>query len=123
MTAITSTIMRASWQLPPVGSRNGIITGFKLFFKRKSYLGAATVTTINSGSANTKDVTGLVKYTEYEFQMLAYTSAGDGPKSSSLVERTLKEGGNSQNMFWSFVLSVWLLQQDKNFAVMSYQLK
>ncbi|XP_022783215.1 titin-like isoform X2 [Stylophora pistillata] len=92
VTAVTSTIVRVSWQLPPVGSRNGIITGFKLFLKRKSFLGLANVTTINNGATNTKDFTGLFKYTEYEFQMLAFTSAGDGPKSSSLVERTLKDG-------------------------------
>ena len=33
--ATTSTSVVASWELPPVGSRNGIIKGFHLDFKRK----------------------------------------------------------------------------------------
>ena len=51
---------------------------------------------INSGSILSKDVTGLDKYTEYEFQVLAFTSVGDGPKSSSKVKRTLKDGKRSE---------------------------
>ena len=47
---------------------------------------------INSGATLSRVVTGLDKYTEYEFQVLAFTSAGDGPKSSAVVRRT-KEGG------------------------------
>ena len=42
----------------------------------------------------TGDVTGLDKYTEYEFQVLAFTSKGDGPKSSVVVVRTKEDGKN-----------------------------
>ena len=42
----------------------------------------------------TRDVTGLDKYTEYEFQVLAFTSKGDGPKSSVGVVRTKEDGKN-----------------------------
>ena len=48
--------------------------------------------TINSNATRTRDVSGLDKYTEYEFQVLAFTSVGDGPKSSVLVERTKEDG-------------------------------
>ena len=37
---------------------------------------------------------GLAKYTEYEFQVLAFTSTGDGPKSLFEVGRTLEDGNN-----------------------------
>ena len=47
---------------------------------------------INSGSTLTKDVTGLDKYTEYAFQVLAFTSVGDGTKSSIEVARTREDG-------------------------------
>ena len=40
----------------------------------------------------TQDVTGLDKYTEYEFKVLAFTSVGDGPKSSVEVQRTMQDG-------------------------------
>ena len=39
-----------------------------------------------------RNVTGLKKYTEYEFQVLARTSAGDGQKSAVEVKRTFEDG-------------------------------
>ena len=49
---------------------------------------------INNGTSRTKDVTGLNKYTEYEFQILAFTSVGDGPKSSVALKKTKEDGEN-----------------------------
>ena len=89
---INSTSIEASWQLPPAEGRNGIITGFKLFYKKKSSSGLSTLITINSGSTLTKVATGLDKYTEYEFEVLAFTSVGDGIKSSVESERTMEDG-------------------------------
>ena len=62
---------------------------------------------INTGGALTKDVTGLDKYTEYEFQVLAFTSVGDGPKSSVEIERT-KEDGKKRN--WRLLEFVAVIQ-------------
>ena len=102
-TAVTSTIITASWQLPPADSRNGIIIGFKLFYKKRGSAGAATTVTINNGTALSKDVTGLDIYTEYEFEVLAFTSVGDGPRSSPLVVvRTMKDGKNFKTVLKSF---------------------
>ena len=47
---------------------------------------------IYSGGTLTKHVTGLDKYTEYEFQVLAFTSAGDGPKSTAVTGGTMEDG-------------------------------
>ena len=92
LTARSSTSITASWQSPPVFARHGRkITGFKLFYKKKGS-GSATVLLIGSGSILSRNVTGLDKFTEYEFQVLALTSNGDGPKSPVEVERT-KEAG------------------------------
>ena len=102
MTAVTSTIITASWQLPPADSRNGIIIGFKLFYQKSGSVGRASTLTINDGTALSKDVTGLENNTEYEFEVLAFTSVGDGPKSSPVVVRTMKDGKSSQTMFNSF---------------------
>ena len=92
LTSKSSTSITASWQLPPADSRNGVITGFKLFYKKKDSVGSPAEETINSASTLTKNVTGLDKYTEYEFQVLAFTSAGDGPKSVAKLERTWEDG-------------------------------
>jgi len=88
MTADTSTSITASWKLPPADSRNGITKGFKLFYKKKGSVGSPTILTINKGTTLTKTVTGLDKNTAYEFQVLAFTSLGDGPKSPLQIERT-----------------------------------
>ena len=82
----------ASWQLPLEDSRNGIIKGFKLFYKKKGFAGSASSVLINGGNTLTKTVTGLLKYTEYEFQVLAFTSAGDGTNSSVKTVRTNEDG-------------------------------
>ena len=92
LTAKTSTSIEASWQLPPAEDRNGIITGFKLFFKKNGSSDGFTQKTVTSGSTLKKLVTGLDEYTEYEFQVLAFTAVGDGPKSSAKTKRT-KQGG------------------------------
>ena len=57
---------------------------------------------INSGATLTKDVTGLDKYTEYEFQVLAFTSVGDGLKSSVVVKRTKEDGVKNYQFLFLF---------------------
>ena len=90
--AQTSTSISASWQLPPEDSRNGIIKGFKLFYKKKGFAGSAITVLINDRNTLTKTVTGLLKYTEYELQVLAFTSVGDGTKSFVNTVRTNEDG-------------------------------
>ena len=94
MAANTSTSITASWQLPPENARHGIITGFRLFYRKKDYAGPPLSLIINGEGNHNKDVTGLAKYTEYEFQVLAFTSGGDGPKSAVVVNRTKEDGKN-----------------------------
>ena len=94
MNASTSSSVTASWRLPPKDSRNGIIRGFKLFINKKGSGDSPDVLFIDVSNASvyTKTVTGLQVSTEYEFQMLAYTSVGDGPKSSVHFVK-MKEAG------------------------------
>ena len=91
MNASTSSSVTASWQLPHADSRNGIIRGFKLFIKR---IGSDVqmIYVISNPSVYTKTVTGLQESTGYELQVLAYTSAGDGPKSLAHFVKTKEVG-------------------------------
>lgn len=50
-----------------------------------------------------RDVTGLRKYTGYEFQVLARTSVGDGPKSAVEVITTMEDGKKQDCHFEKFV--------------------
>ena len=63
-----------------------------MFYKKKGSLGPASMQPINGQATHSQEVTGLDKYTEYEFQILASTSVGDGPKSTVVYEKT-KEAG------------------------------
>ncbi len=97
VTAQSSTSILASWHLPPADSRNGIIKGFKLFYKRNDSVGTSNLVVISVGGNLTKVVSKLEMYTVYEFQVLAFTSVGDGPNSSVTVVRT-KEDGKIKNL-------------------------
>ena len=70
----------------------GIILGFKLLYRNKSSASERlTVITIDSNSTLAREITGLGKYTEYEFQMLAFSSVGNGPRAVQVV--TTNEDG------------------------------
>ena len=92
VTVINSSSVTAYWQLQPEISSNGIIRGFKLFYRKNSSVGLPSILTIKNGTIHSQDITGLDKYTKYEFQVLAFTSVGDGPRSAVLVEITREDG-------------------------------
>mgnify|MGYP002259938876 CR=1 FL=1 len=48
--------------------------------------------TITNETTRSRNIGELEKYTEYEFQVLAFTSVGDGENSSVVVERTNEDG-------------------------------
>ncbi|XP_068690219.1 receptor-type tyrosine-protein phosphatase F-like [Montipora foliosa] len=91
VTASTSTSVTASWQLPPADFRNGIITGFKLFYRQKRPDNQPRLLNISNASIRAETVRELMKFTEYEFQLLAYTSVGDGPNSSVQFVKTMED--------------------------------
>ena len=92
VTVESSTSITASWRLPPEGARHGIIKGYKLFYKKKDSDSATSLTLNNIKTS--RRVTKLDEYTEYEFQVLAFTSAGDGPNSSTIFKTTTEDGEN-----------------------------
>ena len=93
MSALSSTSVRATWQLPSADSTHGVIIGFKLFYQRKNSAAAyTTVLTIQSNSSLSRDITGLRKYTEHEFQVLAFSYVGNGPRTSVKEVRTNEDG-------------------------------
>ena len=93
MHPLNSSSVLTWWQPPPADS--GIILGFKLIYKRTRSKGQQ-VARINSfdrlkGAIHHK-VQRLDGNTEYQFQVLAYNSGGDGVKSSPQFVTT-PEGG------------------------------
>ena len=107
VTVESSTSITASWRLPPEGSRHGIIKGYKLFYKKK---GSDSATFLTLDNIKTSErVTELDKYTKYEFQVLAFTSAGDGPNSSTVFKTTMEDGANQKCFNQHLNIKVMLL--------------
>ena len=106
VTVESSTSITASWRLPPEGSRHGIIKGYKLFYKKK---GSDSVTLTLNNTKTSETVTELEKYTKYEFQVLAFTSAGDGPNSSTVFKTTMEDGANQKCFNQHLNIKVMLL--------------
>ena len=91
-TATSSTSIRVSWtSLRGIKCINGVLRGYKVAYwlsKRGSRLNYIN---INNPSATSVVVRGLVKYTQYIYQALAYTIK-DGPVSNVLDARTHEDG-------------------------------
>lgn len=66
-----------------------------MFYKKKGSIDPPITLTIRNSTSSYAMVTGLNVYTEYEFQILAFTSVGDGLNSSLEVKRTAEEGKRS----------------------------
>ena len=92
VTINNSTSVSVNWQLPPGISRNGVILGFTLYYRKNGTSGQANTATVHDGTVLSTTITGLGKFTGYEFQVSAFTYAGEGPRSSVVTERTSEDG-------------------------------
>jgi len=66
--------------------------GFTLYYRKKGASGQANTATVHDGTVLSTTITGLGKFTEYEFKVSAFTYVGDGPISSVVTERTSEDG-------------------------------
>ncbi|XP_044165887.1 uncharacterized protein LOC122949943 [Acropora millepora] len=88
LSPLTSTSVFASWKLPSAGS----IQGIRLLYKIKNTDDPFIAKTIASNSNLSTSITGLGKFTEYEFHVLAFTANGNGPLSPVQVVRINEDG-------------------------------
>ena len=89
VTAQSSTSVAAFWELPKRYTNDKDILSFKLLYRS---LVSDTANNITVEKAFSTVVTGLEKFTEYEFKVCVFSSVGRGPKSSSKIARTLEDG-------------------------------
>uniref|UniRef100_T1JD47 Down syndrome cell adhesion molecule-like protein Dscam2 n=1 Tax=Strigamia maritima TaxID=126957 RepID=T1JD47_STRMM len=89
-TTLTSQSIHVTWQPPPSDSTNGILRGFKIFYKPiKEWYDDATIQ--EKIDTPKKTLKNLEKFTNYSLQVLAYTKMGDGVASSPIYCRTLDD--------------------------------
>ena len=87
---LSSTSVLASWRLPSAGSLQGITQLYKINNTEDPF---TTISLFNNSALNTS-ITGLGKFTEYEFHVLVLTVSGYRPVSPLKVVRT-SEGGKT----------------------------
>ena len=99
LTAQSSTSVAASWKLSKRYYDERDLISFKLRYQKEgsnlpeiqTIKDAKNVSIINGSLVFFSKVTGLEKFTEYEFEVCAFSSVGDGPKRF-LKTRTLEDG-------------------------------
>ncbi|KAK3094564.1 hypothetical protein FSP39_003463 [Pinctada imbricata] len=79
------------WEPPPPDSQNGVITGYKIRYKKRSgeVRGSKSVTT--DGNRRLYALTDLDKNSEYQVKISALTVNGSGPASERLRATTYKD--------------------------------
>ena len=90
-TVISSTEIMVSWNELPAIHQNGEITTYEInFMPLETFEGQIATNTVNTfdGSVLMMVLTGLEEYVEYNISVRAYTSAGPGPYSNPVIERT-----------------------------------
>ena len=94
VTPLTATSVRASWEFTSSDPLplEVVIRGCKLCYRLRNSSEECGTAIIWGNSIFSKNISGLEKYTEYEFKVLTLTANGKGPSSSVLVVRTDEDG-------------------------------
>ena len=90
--ADSSTAIRVSWEEVPTIDRNGEITEYEVQYEPLETFGGQISTSTVNTSMLSINLTGLQEFVDYNISVRAYTSAGPGPYSIGVVERTDTDG-------------------------------
>ena len=102
LTAQSSTSVAASWKLSKRYYNERTLISFKLLYQKEGSnvpqiqtIKDAKNVRIENGAGLlvfSSEVTGLAKFTQYEFEVCIFSSVGCGRKSSLKIARTLEDG-------------------------------
>ena len=92
--AESSTSIVVNWSDVPAIDQNGIITQYEVVYEPletfEDIIGPGTMNTIDM----TVTLSNLQEYVVYNVSVRAYTSAGPGPFSAEIEQRTLEDGND-----------------------------
>ncbi|XP_071452262.1 neogenin isoform X2 [Hetaerina americana] len=83
---VSSTSIIVRWEPPSLEGQNGVITGYKIRYRRKGKRRGETVTT--AGDQRLYVLTSLEKFSEYQIRMWALTVNGTGPSTEWISAET-----------------------------------
>lgn len=91
---LNSTSIEITWLPPAAGSRNGVLTGYRLLYDE-----AVASLELDNATAHSIVVTesafvlsGLEKFTPYKISVAAMTRPGIGPYSDVIIVKTDEDG-------------------------------
>ena len=84
----SSTALRVTWEEVPAIDRNGEITEYEVQYKPLETFGGQISTSTVNTSMLSIILTDLQEFVDYNISVRAYTSAGPGPYSDPVTERT-----------------------------------
>lgn len=89
---VDSRSIRVTWFPPPADQWNGVLAGYRVLYAEAE--GGSSDGNVASVPADEMSYTvrGLREWTSYNVWVLAYTVAGDGPRSDVIVVRTDEDG-------------------------------
>jgi hypothetical protein len=88
----SDTTIQIFWQELPLDDRNGIITGYTIFFNTTLRNGRNRNRERRVGNALQTELTSLFPFKYYDIQVAAWTSKGMGPKCNVTTILTEEEG-------------------------------
>lgn len=86
----SSSSVLVKWGPVPQHQRNGIITGYKVFYQLKGFVRTELFKDFPGNTTYSGLITGLHGFTDYEFRLLAYTKVGGTLKSPPTTAKTFK---------------------------------
>ena len=89
-TAQSPTSILVTWEDVLTINQNGIITGYQVEYSQSTF--GNTTQNITVGDVRSVLLIDLEEYVEYSIRVRASTTAGYGPYSEAIIERTLEDG-------------------------------
>ena len=89
-TAQSPTSILVTWEDVLAINQNGIITGYQVEYSQSTF--GNTTQNITVGDVRSVLLIDLEEYVEYSIRVRASTTAGYGPYSEAIIERTLEDG-------------------------------
>ena len=89
---VDSHSIHVTWSAPPPDQWHGVLAGYRVLYAEAD--GGAGDGSVASVPADELEYTvrGLHEWTSYSVWVLAYTAAGDGPRSDVIVVQTAEDG-------------------------------
>ena len=78
------------WEPPPKESQNGVLTGYKLRWRKSGKGGGGSQTVSTDGSRRLYAISGLNKGKQYQVKVSALTVNGSGPSTGWLYASTFE---------------------------------